>query len=327
MKNSRNGPTTVGVNVDETLARTCLAQATRTAVGALKNDGVITQSEGGPLPDRDDEYTYIRTGYVSTKTPLGTANYYGLCDPEGPNKQQNGVYFCEPSLYQPGSKLSIQEQLQTTISQSMSKCIEQPAQAEVIIQDDSLLVRWEEPEIQHTERTPLLRAWLAIEEIVRKETSNPYFTPDQDTLQCNGCASNVDIQKVATPKTATYPYDAYKVVVDGGEIATILFENRIPLLIHDVAGIESITQYYAEETCTSAPCEYQFLFADGDIVTTTVNGQQDLLLTPGVEGFEELFTLSFDPCDYPEAPEYEVDLSDGVTNFVLRIHYTPGCTT
>lgn len=327
------GPATVTVDVTE--ARTCLAQTTRAALGGLLDDGVLTEDEGGELPvlPEGDAYVYLERGAIMTgslQAPIGAGAHYGLCDIEGPNApvEVGGVTtnYCDPSVYhRAGGRDSIQKQLKETISPAMSRCIGDSFEAEVVIQDNSLLVRWPEPEIQHTEHLQLMTAYAAIEEIVRREVGEPGFDPETAELNCRSCADNIEVIRDSTqPKSADFPYDAYEIHVSGTHAVTILFEDRLPLLRHE--GMIYTRSH--DVTCSDAAgCTYAFLLADGDELR--FRNPPPAFVEGPLAGDESNYEVTFNLCEAEVVDEeiYEIVLTDKYTRFTLTVEADKGACT
>ncbi len=239
------------VQSDTTEANVCLSRVTRAAVKALQDDGMITKSEGGPIPDGTYDYLLANTHTASGYGPflLGQNNYIGLCDPTGDNAigKTPGHYFpCGPSAYEYFGSQSIQQQLVFTIDHQMRSCINSTGNAHVFIAEHTLTVTWDNPSIQYQDPVSLPPVWRAIEETVRRDVSDSTFIAGVTKLTCAGC-ENVKVTRTHTnPNHLDYS-------VNGQVIAGINFADRGILIQDGNAWIERAQPPTSD--CTLSGCE------------------------------------------------------------------------
>lgn len=258
------GPTQE-ITADETLTRTCLVRVTDISLAALTDDGVIRQEQGGPLPGEYGDHTYLfhrtkdqlaQEGHTFYGTnqgapiPRGTMNYTGLCDVAGFNALNMFAprrYSCNSQVYHYATHPSVQQQLEISITNHMRSCLGQElgteevaGNAEVVIQDQGLVIRWTDPLVQHSPRTPLQGVWRAIKYTLDQETSNNTFSPNRREnnaypdreLTCTGCGAVefLDVTGNETleipEKSPDFPYNVWQYSVGGEVYARILLENR-----------------------------------------------------------------------------------------------------
>ncbi len=272
------------LNEDEkVLAKTCLAQSTRVALRALEDDGIVSVAEGGTLDEKS--YFYVESpdkreeernpSYTGVRIPFGKNNYLGLCDTEGPNRQSStGYYLCDTNLYQQlPEPPSIQEQLLTAITERMAECLEingvkenSYEEAEVIMQPDSILVRWPSLSVTHTEYAPLVAVWRGIQEAVVREVTESNFDPVSSPLECAGCE---DVSFVKEDNKGSEDWDIYEVLYDGTIITRVFFRDRDIIYIEDDSTTMHINETYTF-TCDGEECRYDFFTVDNDLLNLKI---------------------------------------------------------
>ena len=205
--------------------QTCLVRSTRLSINSLQDQGVITTDEYGPMPEEDKPYVYLKT--EDETFVQGRSNYYGLCSRTGVNRPAAGRFLCPSSTYSVSNRLSIQEQLQYTITQRMHQCLQEPTgRAEVIMQQDAIQVRYDNPRAQHNERTPLTSTWAAIEVFLREQRFNTTYALEQEYIRgCNNCQSILVSRENKAFISGSY-YDNYTFSHQQQVVASILLEDR-----------------------------------------------------------------------------------------------------
>ena len=249
-----------------------------------------------------DANTYL------TGQPLGRSAYYGLCSETGANALDLfGVrHTCHPGVYETRINKSIQEQLEHSITQQVYECILRAMQdgqtqfvvetpvpatgaatatpirnvvgsAEVIIQNQGIVVRWSNPPLEYSPPDPLHPVWIAIRESIRNETTNPKFSLLREEcgdfphrrLSCSDCRIvnltqrdiGLDADEIP-PKSPAFPYNVWEYRVAGEVVARVLLENRnISVKVETEVDIDGepvpATFYYDpgqhDSTCGFAP--------------------------------------------------------------------------
>lgn len=243
-RNSLQPPTpTADIEEDYTLAKSCLAASVRTATAGLQNDSIITVEESGDI-ENSDPIPYFYIGADKTfdasedyyqNLSLGLRLYYPLCDADGPNaidRESEFKYLCDRAVYNTfTSQPSIQEMLQVSVSNLMQECMETTGDVQIIFQPDAILARWTKNQsVTHNENIPLETAWRAIEEMTRREVSEPLYRPG--TVDCCQSASfiEVDPQLKGEPTlldpTQDIVWDVWDVNVGDEFVARLHLENR-----------------------------------------------------------------------------------------------------
>lgn len=250
------------IAVDEARAHNCLAQSTRQALSALRDDAAISE-----------EPTLYLTHDQPQQYPAGRNTYVGLCSRNGPNAAEAG-YSCPQKTYTSGE--SIQDQLTKNIREQMTQCVGEPGNAEVIMQQDAVLVRWDNPELQYSHEAALTSAWAAAAEIVRREVSESDYQPPQTLQGCARC-EEVTIQKSPDKVDAGGVLaDNYTLSVRGTAVTSILLQDRgVAVELHPAQpdpGYPSIqeresVEFYKlplNDVCPPAGCEFTVYSLDGD---------------------------------------------------------------
>ena len=170
---------------------------------------------------------------IQTQLELSITNQMHNCLAEGMGLTDPDQYVLEVTT--PGALTGQATGMSTAIAGSLGR-------AEVIIQNQGIIVRWSNPQIQHSPREPLHVVWKTIRETISKETTVPSFSPNREYCgefpdrehDCTDCYPTVgfrqlnasDHEGLYPPKTGFFPYNVWEYSVAGEPVARILLENR-----------------------------------------------------------------------------------------------------
>lgn len=309
------------VQEDVSKANTCLARTTRLALEGLRESGSLTVDAGGPFsaPHRYIEANPNRNDPENTVQVMGKYNYLGLCESTGVNgigKVFGKRYPCPPATYNRNAVMSVQKQLEYAITNQMQTCIDGAGSAEVFIQSDAVVVRWDSPEIQHREPTSLPLAWTAMEEIARREVSDKTFNPDVDALRCVGC-ERVTVER--RPEHHTFD-----ILVDGQHTAAMTSQERGIAFLEDIDDLPALVQRdeITDDRCDGG-CE---LFTVDDV--TDVGARRD---GPGIDGncgydFPDTDEDFVGPMDCSPEPDVVNVLTSTERYHLKRLQFSNYCT-
>ncbi len=252
--------------LEENFLRSCLAASTQQALASLRDEGVITtDARGAHIPTKyiEDSEIYI----------MGRGNFVPLCSKTGANALQSvPLASCGIMNYgiETANQPSIQTSMQAAIRDHMQRCTEISSLPEVIIQRDSILVRWND--ITRTEQTHLFSAWAGIRALLQQELTNTsHFLNETRSIALQGCdqCRTTEFSYIGNESDGT---KRYSVVVAGEHVTTIRLANRGILIVNEDNDIVSPNGLIS---CVDG-CTVTLISLDGDelFVSSTIGEKQ-----------------------------------------------------